>query len=620
MLTQLHIQGLAIIDSLSIQFSSGFNVITGETGAGKSILIKALSLLLGAKANSETVRHGRESATVSGLFETYSDHPSVAVLKKYAIPVDIAPDSIQILVRRTINNSGRSLAWINDFPVTVAVLKEFGAALIDIFGQHENQRLLNPTTHTFYLDQFLKDKRSLEAYREAYLNTQETIKTLSNLIDQYFNTTRDHDYILYRYQALNDFNPEIHDYEEITALCKMSREKMSVVKTLELSQDIFEQGAGGNPLSSKVWDIARTLDKIQTLAPETQSIADEAKVIANRLDDLSYELGKILAKLDFDETKLEASQERLARYQEFFRKLSVSGILELITEKERLKSELEFAESASNSIDEMLRRLAVDVEKLRLAAFSLTQSRSVAKRIVCERAERELRELAMPGAKLEVEFTSAQRDLPNLNMRPFGSENETLWHAIATKLIDLGEFGAEKAQFFLSTNEGEPLHPLHKTASGGEVSRIMLALKKALADGADTCILVFDEIDTGISGRVADIVGRKMRELSKTIQVICISHLPQVAAYADSHFLVHKIGSKKRTESTIDRLSLTRSEEEIARLLSGQEVTTSSLANARALIKKAKSFEPVVPKSIKAAKTSSPSQNSRKQRDFVREV
>jgi DNA repair protein RecN (Recombination protein N) len=244
--------------------------------------------------------------------------------------------------------------------------------------------------------------------------------------------------------------------------------------------------------------------------------------------------------------------------------------------------------SAAVEVLALLKRLKSQCEVLALCASKLSKSRRKAKELVKARIETELRELAMAGATIDIEFQPTTKPIPAADVGLFGAEAIDLWTTIAEVLSGISETGAERAQFLLSSNQGEALLPLHKIASGGEVSRIMLALKRALAAGADTCILVFDEIDTGISGRVADVVGRKMQELSESFQVICISHLAQVAAYADSHFFVHKYGKDQRTESTISRLKAKESEEEIARLLSGDEVTASSLANARALIKKAR--------------------------------
>ena len=588
MLTQLHIQGLAIIDSLSIDFSSGFNVITGETGAGKSILIKALSLLLGGKASAETVRHGREAATVAGSFEAKLGHPCAETLRRYSIPCEDDWGAFTILVLRSITNKGRSLAWINDFPVTIAVLKEFGATLIDIFGQHENQRLLDSTQHINYLDQFLPDREVLVEYRNAFHQVQIQVDNLTKMATEFATKSRDADYIAYRAEELNKFAPNLCDFEQVQELCRSSTEQFATVKALEASLAMIDNDSGSDSISRRLSNISRTLSKIQHLAPDVKPLADEAAALAARVEDWSFEIGRCLSRREVDEEMLEAAQERLARYQDLFRKLGVSNITELIHEKERMQGELLFLDSAVVYVQTQLKQIGALVSELATKACALSSARQMARAIVKERAERELHELAMPGAQVDVELTEISREIADVNMSIFGVEAHDAWSKSKESLNGLAEHGAEKAQFLLATNPGEPLHPLHKTASGGEVSRVMLALKKGLADGADTCILVFDEIDAGISGRVADIVGRKMQELSHDFQVICISHLAQVAAYADTHFFVHKFGKESRTESTITRLNSAQSEEEIARLLSGDEVTTSSLANARALISKAR--------------------------------
>lgn len=588
MLTQLNIQGLAIIDTLSIEFSHGFNVITGETGAGKSILIKALGLLLGSKASSETVRRGRDQASVSGLFEAPKTHRCLAVLEQYGIPAEAEGEHFGILVRRTVNNKGRSLAWINDVPVTVQVLKELAVSLIDVFGQHENLRLLDASQHTSYVDQFLKDKALLPNYLAEYAACQEILRDLAAMVDDFRSKRRDADYLTFRCEELKKFAASKDDYDHIFALCQRGSHQMTLVTGLEQAQACLDQGAGGEALGKPLWEAGKILSRLEATLPDLKDLAEEANALASRVDDLSFQLGKSLSRMEVDESDLEAAQTRLATYQDFFRKLAVHDIEGLTTEQERLLGELAFLESASVEVNARLKLLSERVVGLKALGDKLSKARHKAKEVVKHRIESELHELAMPGASIDIEFTEQARLLPAFDVGLFGPDAEALWGEIADALSGLGDQGAERAQFLLSPNPGEALLPLQKIASGGEISRVMLALKKALAAGADTCILVFDEIDTGISGRVADVVGRKMQELAGDFQVICISHLAQVAAFADTHFLVHKFGKDKRTESTITQLSVKESEEEIARLLSGDELTSSSLANAKALMKKAR--------------------------------
>jgi DNA repair protein RecN (Recombination protein N) len=590
-LTQLSIQGLAIIDTLSIEFSRGFNVITGETGAGKSILIKALGLLLGAKASAETVRRGRENASVTGLFEVPIAHRARVVLEEFAIPVEPEGDFFPILVRRTVNSRGRSLAWINDTPVTASMLKDFASALIDVFGQHDNLRLLDATQHTAYVDQFVKDRGLLVAYEERFAAAQTSLGRLTTMVEDFRAKRRDADYLTYRCDEMRKFAPTREDYEAVLSLTRRGGNTLALVSGLEQAQGCVDQGAGGEALSTALWEASRLLTKLEAHTPDFRPLAEEAAALATRVDDLSFDIGKAVSGMEVDETDLEEAQDRLAGYQDLFRKLAVHDIDQLVAEQERLLAELGFLESAAGEIAALLEELGATVDELRAAAAKLTKARLKAKAVAKGRVEAELHDLAMPGATIDIEFAPINRPVTAHDLAVFGDEAVTRWAGIAEALSTLGDSGAERAQFLLSANPGEPLLPIQKFASGGEISRIMLAIKKALAAGADTCILVFDEIDTGISGRVADTVGRKMQELGSVFQVICISHLAQVAAYAETHFLVHKFGKEQRTESTISRLSTRESEEEVARLLSGQEVTTSSLANARALIKKARTKE-----------------------------
>ena len=587
MLTRLNIQGLAIIDSLEIEFSHGFNVITGETGAGKSILIKALGLLLGTKASVETVRRGRESATVAGLFEAPPEHRCMAVLERYGIPIIQGSGRFEILVRRLVSSKGRSQAWINDCPVTITVLKDLANSLIDVFGQHDNTRLLDPGQHTRYLDQFLKKKTLLTEYRQSYDLAQDRLKHLVKTVDDYRIKQRDADYLSFRCEELRRFDPSLEDFEKVQDLCLKSRTTLDVAETLEKVQGAIDQGAGGRSLSGPLWEAARHLRRLAGTISTMEAAADEAEDLATRLDELSFTIGRDTAGLDLDEHELEDAQERLAGYQTLFRKMAVSSIEELLREQDRLEQDLSSLESAADEVTQQLSVLAETVAKLKAAGQLLSKARRGARALVTKDIEAELHELAMPGASLAVDLVEQRRSLTPIDLSIFGSEAQDLVTKLLEELNQFGELGREKALFLLASNPGEVALPLNKVASGGEVSRIMLALKRALAAGADTCILVFDEIDTGISGRIADVVGRKMRELSQNFQVICISHLPQVAAHANSHFLVHKEAKGSRTESTISHLSRSDSEQELARLLSGDKVTGSSLANARQLKKKA---------------------------------
>jgi len=588
MLTHLSIKGLAIIDELSIDFTKGFNVITGETGAGKSILIKALNLLLGSKTNSDVVRKGSPNAVVCGTFLISKNHPVVSLVEELGILADSENGNCELLIRRSVNSKGRSSAWVNDTPVTVTSMKNIGSGLIDVFGQHENTKILDPNRHTFYLDQFLKTKSLPASVKQVYKNCMTILRDLRETIKTFEEGQRSQDYTRYRYEELRALDPSQEDYDAIQASCKDAGRSQIVKEQLSETQHLIDRGASGASLSSLVWGVSSSLEKLSENKKDSYGeLSAQAKDIAIGLDDLSFGIDRANSGLNFDESALEEDQLRLSKYQEFFRKLGFFDLNSLLDETERLRTELEFIDSAAQAILTKISTLYGLLNELSIQSCKLSQQRLKAKIEVKKRVEAEFEDLAMPGAKFDVHFQKVSGSIAELNLAGFGPEAQQKWAEVCEIMCEYGEYGAEKANFMLSSNPGEPSLPLQKIASGGEVSRIMLALKKSLAAGANTCILVFDEIDSGISGRVASMVGKKMHELSKNFQIVCISHLPQVAAFSDSHFLVHKFGNRKRTESTITLLSKSESTKEIARLLSGDKVNKLSLANAQSMIETA---------------------------------
>jgi DNA repair protein RecN (Recombination protein N) len=591
MITHLQIEGLAIIESLSIDFSAGFNVITGETGAGKSILIRALNFLTGGKANADTVRQGCSAASVTGQFWVPKGHRALAVLDALAIAFE-DNDGGDILVRRQLTNKGRSQAWINDVPVTSLSLRQLGLTLVDVFAQHENQRLMDPNQHISYIDDFLENSDTRNRLDDLFRACQKRLIEIETMLEAYYLRSRSKDYFSFRLEELDKFSPSNQDFEKVAALSQGAESILSVREVISSAVQALE-GNDDTPSSSAVMkEIARQLsqlgpESLGPLAHKGEELKSLALEICHSLDSLNYELSRFASEFDVDEKELEEAQQRMYGYQDLFRKHSVKDALGLMAETERLRFEMEFVENAEGELGDSLTQLRDLARDLKTTSDSLTKLRMKAAKAIKKAVESELHELAMPGAILSVEFNPVRRPPTELNLEFFGEEIKTLWQSSSEILTGVSERGAEKGQFLLASNPGEPSLPLNRVASGGELSRIMLALKKALVADAETCVLVFDEIDSGISGRVADVVGKKMRELANVFQVICISHLPQVAVYADTHFLVAKAGKAKRTETSIVRLSAEESAGEIARLLSGAEVSKVSLANAKSLIKRA---------------------------------
>ncbi|MSP18512.1 MAG: DNA repair protein RecN [Bdellovibrionales bacterium] len=584
MITHLNIKGLAIIENLEIDFSSGFNVITGETGAGKSILILALHFLTGSKVSSDVVRSGGETASVAGEFLVRSNHPSVAALRELGIEVELEGTDAIILIRRQLSSKGRSQAWINDVAVSSLSLKEIGMGLIDIFAQHENQRLMNPQEHIRYLDQFSSSPKELREVHTQYHSCEAIITEMDAIINRVASSQRDRDYLTYRLEELKKFHPTIKDYQTIGALCE-SADKVSAEREILSEAVAYLETGDSNSVSSLLWALSKTLGK---LGEPNEKIRARAESVAAELEDLHFTLTQRLAAFDVDESSLEEASGRQFGYQELFRKHNVKTVDELVEAFHSLEEGLGALESAKEKITDGINRLIVAVAELEKASKKLTDVRKKTAAILKKKVETEIHELSMVGARFDFEWVKIDRNITELSLSGVDSKLHVAYEKIANTLKCMGPSGAEKVHFLLSSNPGEPTLPLVKSASGGELSRIMLAIKKTLAADAETCVLVFDEIDTGISGSVADVVGRKMRELAAHFQVICISHLPQVAVYADTHCLVRKQGKKNRTETEIIRLSIEDSAKEIARLLSGRDVSPSSLAHAKNLMAQAR--------------------------------
>ncbi len=578
MITSLSIQGLAIIDQLQIDFTRGFNVITGETGAGKSILIRALGFLTGGKASSDVIRSGWQAATVAGEFQVSAEHPCQEVLR--ALGIELGEGS-PLLLRRQVQLNGRSQAWINDVPVALPSLKQVGQTLLDVFAQHENQKLLNLSDQVQYVDSFISNKALLLQVQSLGRRSADLIRELQGILEAGAERQRQCDYWRFRFDELKAFGPSEEDFQRVQNICRDAEGLRKHREPLARALSVLDNSESG--ASAPVREAAKLLAGLA----DAQGLRERLTQCVAEIEDVGYELGRILSRLEFDESELEQSQERLFGYQELFRKHSVRDIENLMQQYQSLETQLEQLGNIEERLCEKLTALEDTASEWTKQCERLSIARHQAAQGIKVDVERELAELHMPGSVFQAEFTAVRRSLPDLDWTA-AVALAARWEKLRAVLSTKSEHGAESARFFLSANPGEPPQPLARVASGGELSRIMLALKKALVADAETCVLVFDEIDAGISGRVADVMGRKMRELAKDFQVICISHLPQVAVYADAHFLVTKKGKGDRTQSSIIPLSSDQSAEEIARLLSGKEVSDTSLKHAKTLIASAK--------------------------------
>lgn len=589
MITQLSIRGLAIIEELHIEFSPRLNVITGETGAGKSILIKALHLLLGAKADPDVIRRGFPRAHVSASFLLPKNHCSVQLLESHGLWHD-DQEQTELIIRREIAQKSRSQAWINDQPITLSLLKELGHTLIDIYGQHENHRMLDPHTHLDYIDEFVTDEGLKAQLQGIMQQSHQLLQDLRRRLEIYHTRSRELDYLQFRFDELSNFGPSLEDYVLLGRHCQDAGRRLAAQKVFDQAQRICDESYNGRALSAAVQDLIKILE---VPAQELKDLAllsglDQLRELAGSIDEISYILGRLANRGDLDEDELEKSQARLAGYQALIRKLGVRTVEDVLKEYERVEQELAFVQLGPDEMAEIVSNLKLSLFEADGIARKLSSARREAARRAVDAVVAELHDLNMKGARIDFDFQEIQNTVVGLDTEGLSAKSRDEWAVCAQILSETSKQGRERGQFMLAANPGDSLKPLAKVASGGEISRIMLGFKKALAMGANTCVMVFDEIDSGISGHTAHIVGKKLKELSSNFQVICISHLPQVAAYGEAHFLVQKNQIADKTESQIIKLNRKASEEEIARLLSGDQVTPSSLTHARQLLKAAR--------------------------------
>lgn len=588
MLKQLDISGLAIVDSASISFSSALNVFTGETGAGKSVVIKALSLVFGGKGSPEDVQRHRQEATVSACFEVGDQHPAVGYLNDLGLgdALEESGKRISILVRRQVTVRGRSVGWINDRLVTMASLKALGSHLIDICAQHENQKILNPKTHLALLDCFLRSPELTGEVAAIYANCEESVKEMHRLWERFQQESCEFDVIEFRLNELDNLEPSLEDYASLMEAIKASKaSRQQQAKIADVLAML--EGNGHESAQSLLAEAQKVL-----VGLEDCGFSDELKSLdlaIQAVNDVSYGLSRWLGGDNSgDEDTIEQKEARFSLYQDLIYKLRVTGPEGLLETYGVLQQKKAFLEEAGQRFCELAGIFVHQAKDLQEVAKRLSSQRRKAAKQVELLLSGEFDQVGMPGAFIKVAFVNAPvNNLPSPQFEPMGLEPIAGYESAIGDFANLSRNGSESVRFLFRPNPGDDPKPLQQIASGGEISRIVLALKNALAAGADTCVMVFDEIDSGISGKTADLVGRKLRALGREFQVICVSHLPQVAAYADRHFLVEKHRQKNRVLSKFKALKGEGRAEELARMLSGGKITPHSIKNAKSLIKSA---------------------------------
>lgn len=555
MLSLLHIENIALIQSADIRFEPGFNVLTGETGAGKSIVIDSIGAVLGERTSRELIRTGAKSALVTAVF---TQVPPLPWLEENGFPTG----EEELLLQRELQGDGRNVCRIDGKLVTVAQLRELGRQLLNIHGQHDGQQLLDPASHLGYLDQFGGCQPLLESYQEAYRKWHDIRREMDKLQMDEAERSRRVDTLNYQIQELERAQLKAGEDEELSArrtLLRSAGRLMEAVQSAEfaLSGDEDRDGA-----CSLIAQAEGEVQGVSSISPELSELSEKLTALRCAADDAADTLRDLSRSFDFSPGELDQVEERLDLLYRLRKKYGPT-VEDMLSYLDRCRKELDQIQYA----DDTLARLEKDLKKAQKEAARrgevLSQARREAAGALQARVQEELRQLDMPKVQFQTEFT------------PKGGE------------AGMDDTGLNEVQFLMSANLGEALKPIQKVASGGELARIMLALKNVLAEGDQIGTLVFDEVDTGVSGRAAQKVAEKMAQVARGKQVLCVTHLPQIAAMADTHFSVQKGEREGRTYTRLERLDRSQRREELARLIGGASITPSLLESAEELLRQA---------------------------------
>ena len=573
MLRTLYIKHYALIEEISVEFERGLNILTGETGAGKSILIDALSLLLGDRASAEIIRKGSEKAIVEGTFVVSGISRVNSLLKDNEIE-----SSDELIVRREVSIKGQNRCFLNDSPVSLALLKDVGDALVDLHGQHDHQALLHPETHIDFLDDFGGHENLLTEYRQSYQKLSALFSKKRDLKEQEHRLKEKKNLYEFQIKEIDAVNPQLGEEETLEADLKIleNAEKLNTL-TSELHQLLSD---GESSVHDNLVQARKQIELLNEIDNAFADAAGEAKSAEIIVEELAKFIYAYSAKIEFNPQKLEQIRERLGQFS--LLKKKYGGTLEsLLEHRKKIGAEFSLAENFEKELAAMESVISDERKVCSDAAQKLTTKRREAAKKIEKAIVASLGELGIANAKFSVSIEHTP--LPN-NVKNGSPSAIDAFVRIGKENFEATPKGIDNVEFFLSTNVGEDVKPLVKVASGGEVSRVMLALKSALAKSDKIPLLIFDEIDVGVSGRIGQAVGLSLKKLSMLHQLIAITHLPQIAGLADTHFAVEKIEDGKRTTTRLRKLSVDERVREVAKLMSGEKVTEAGLKSAKELM------------------------------------
>lgn len=557
MLTNLKISNIAIIKEAVVDFDNGLNVLTGETGAGKSIIIDSINAILGERTSRELIRTGSDNAEVSAFFENINDSV-VNVLEDAGITCE---EDNSLLISRKISLDGKNVCKVNGTSVTVSMLKKIGQALINVHGQLDNHNLLNEEIHYTYIDRFAENDNIRETYLSTYNVYYDLKKQYDSLIVDESEKARKIDLLTYQINEIVDADIRIGEIEELEKQKKVLQNAEQLYSLVSTAVEIFDGNDNFIGVNDMLNTASNSLIKASSYDETLSTISDSVSDISYNISDFTSELKEFIYNFDVDPNELDVIEERLNFLFKLTKKYGPTEekILEFLSSAERELNNITFFDKKK---EELENELNCKYKLLKEAAYKLSENRKINSELFIKEITEELSFLDMSSITFQV------------------VQNQK----------DFDETGADQIYFLISANAGEEPKPLSKIASGGELSRIMLAIKNVLATKDDIETLIFDEVDTGVSGRAAQKIGIKLKEVSKNRQVLCVTHLAQIACFADTHFLISKSESDNKTYTRVDSLDFDGRVKELSRIIGGIESTQLSLDTAAEMIENAKKY------------------------------
>lgn len=560
MLSLLHIENIALIDQADISFGSGFNVLTGETGAGKSIIIDAISAVLGERTSRDLIRTGEKSALVTALFR---DLPSLPWFQETGIGPD---ENGELLISRRIQGDGKNICRVGGVPCTVVQLRTLGSQLIDIHGQHDGQQLLDESCHLAYLDSFGELEPALSAYREEYAKLDALRKQIASLQMDETEKARRLDILQFQIDELESAHLRLGEEEELDERKAMLRSADQLVAAVEGAYHAIFGTDSQDGAASLLAEAEGNLSRVSNLSADLSQLSENLAALRYGTEDAAERLRELKNSFDFSPKELDQVEDRLDHLHRLKKKYGAT-VRDMLDYLNKIRQELDQIELSDDLLIKLKKQRKAQLAMTRTLAETLSAQRKAAAERLKARIEEELRQLDMTKVRFQTEFSPKPGKL------------------------GLDDTGMDEVRFLMSANVGENLKPIAKVASGGELSRIMLALKNVLAENDNICTLIFDEVDTGVSGRAAGKVAEKMSRLSLTCQVLCVTHLAQIAAMSDYHYSVHKEEKNGRTYTSVETLDRPGRRAELARLTGGAHQSEAILKGAEELLKEADAYK-----------------------------